>query len=166
MRILHVIDAISEWAGKVVGFLLLFLVGSLVYEVILRYVFNSPTFWSYDISMFAFGTAGLIAGAYTLRYRAHINIDILYVRLSPRRRAILDVVTASIFFFFCLLVIWQGGKMALYSLAAREVTLTAWHPILYPFKMVIPVAGFMVLLQGIANFVRDLHFAIHEKELS
>lgn len=165
-RLCSYIDAMSRWSGKGVSFLLVGLVLALTYEVVLRYVFNSPTFWAYDTSMYVFGFVGMIAGAYVLLRREHVNLDLVYGRLSPRKKAIVDSVTALVFFFFVFLVVWQGGIMALHSLAVREKTLTVWHPPVYPFKMIVPIAGCMLLLQGISNFIRDLYFAIRGKELS
>jgi len=166
MVILRTIDSISAWLGKYLGFLLFPLVGVLFIEVVLRYGFNRPTLWAHETAIFLFGTLGMFAGAYILLVREHVNFDVLYRRLSPRRKAIMDSATALLFFLVMGVIIWQGWKMAFNSTIMRECTCSVWQPPIYPFKWVIPGAGFLLLIQGIANFTRDIFFAISGRKLS
>lgn len=156
---------ISEWSGRGVSIVLFLLVGVLVYEVIMRYVFNSPTIWAHELSLFLFGTIGMVGGAYVLLHKAHVNLDILYSRVSPRKRAVLDLITAPLFFFIIILMIWAGGGFALRSWKILEPSSTVWAPPVYPFKTIVPVAAFLLLLQGVAKFIRDHYFATHGREL-
>jgi len=162
---LHVIDNISDWSGKLVSFLIVFMIGLISYEVVLRYIFNAPTIWSHETSLFLYGAYAILAGAYTLRHRWHVNMDIVYARLSQRQRAIVDLLTSALFFVFCIVLLWHGGQFALRSLQLLETTTTPWDPPLYPLKLTIPVAAFLLLLQGLAKFIRDLIIAITGKEL-
>jgi len=156
---------ISEWSGRVVSIVLFLLVGVLTYEVITRYALNSPTIWAHQLSLFLFGTIGMIGGAYVLLHKAHVNLDILYSRVSPRQQAILDLITAPLFFFIIILMIWVGGRFALHSWKILEPSSTVWAPPIYPFKTIIPLAAFLLLLQGVAKFIRDHYFITHGKEL-
>jgi len=166
MRTLHVIDGISESVGKVVSWLLLAMTGLLVYDVVLRYVFDNPPKWAHESSLFMYSTIGLLAGAYTLRYRWHIRVDVIFGRLSLRKQALMDVITALLFFMpFCSLVGWFGLTFALRSLARGEISPSMWGPIVWPVKMIIPIGAFLLILQGIAKLIRDLHFVIHGREL-
>jgi len=159
------VSNISEWSGRGVGIALFLVVGVLTYEVITRYVFNSPTIWAQQLSLFLFGTIGMIGGAYVLLHKAHVNLDILYSRVSRRKQAILDLITAPLFFFIIILMIWAGGSFALRSWAILEPSSTVWAPPIYPFKTIIPVAAFLLLLQGIAKLIRDHYFITHGREL-
>jgi TRAP-type mannitol/chloroaromatic compound transport system permease small subunit len=144
------IDRLSTWSGKAVAWLCLILVLELVYDTIARYGFNAPTEWSYDISYMLYGTMFMIGAAYTLLLDEHVRIGVLYDRVSARSKAIINIVGYLIFFF-------PGTDYALKSWKIMEHSgVSMWSPPIYPFKTVIPVATFLLLLQGIVEFVRSL----------
>jgi len=159
------VDATSERLGKILSFLIFGMTAVLVYEVVVRYAFNAPTVWAHETGIFFWGYCGILAGAYTLKHHAHINVDILYSRLSPRVRAILDVVTGLLFFFIMGLIIYEGWKMGTASLAIHERSPTPWSPPVAHFKLVLPIGAFLLLVQGLANWIRSLHLALTNKEL-
>jgi len=166
MTTLRVIDAISDRVGGAVAWLLLPLTGVLVYAVIMRYAFNAPVLWAHETSLFMYSTIGLLAGAYTLLHKGHVKVDVLLSRFSPRKQALLDVITALLFFIpFCSLVGWFGLEFALRSLATGELWRSVWAPVVWPAKIVIPIAALLLILQAVAKLIRDLHFAIHGREL-
>ena len=145
--------------------MLFLLVGVLAYEVTMRYVFNSPTIWGQELSLFLFGTTGMIGGAYVLLHKAHVNLDLLYSRVTRRKQAILDLITAPVFFFVTILIIWYGMDFALNSWKILEISSSPWHPPYYPVKTIIPIAALLLLLQGVVKFIRDLFFVIRGREL-
>ena len=100
VRVLHFIDNVSEWSGKIFSFAGLVLVGVVLSEVTCRYLLNNPTEWVYETSLYIFGAMFMIGGAYTLLHGGHVNVDIVHTRLSPRARAITDIVTFVFFFIF------------------------------------------------------------------
>ena len=159
------IDSISEWTGKIVSFLVIVIIGVTIWEVILRYVFNAPTIWAFDAAYLIFGAYGVLGGAYTLNLKGHVNVDILYGRFPLRVRAVFDLATSIFFFLFCGLLLWKGGEMAWSSLKIMERGSSAWNPPVYPIKLTIPIGAFLLLLQGIAKFIRDLIIATTGKEL-
>lgn len=161
----RIIDTISDKTGKGVSFLILFLALALVYEVVARYVFNRPTQWAHEFGMFMFGTACMLVGAYVLLHKAHVNLDILYARVTRRKQAILDLITAPVFFFVMVLIIWHSTDFALNSWKMLEISSSPWHPPYYPIKTIIPIAALLLLLQGVVKFTRDLFFVIHGREL-
>jgi len=166
IAIVRFIDSVSEWLGKYLSFLFFPLIGILFLEVILRYVFDSPTLWAHETAIFLFGTIGMFAGAYALLMREHVIFDLVYRRLSRRQKAMIDSATAIFFFLALGVIIWQGWNMAYHSTMMGEHTASAWRPPLYPFKWVTPVAGFILFMQGVANFMRNIFFAICGRELS
>lgn len=118
------------------------------------------------MSIYLFGTIGMFAGAYALLKREHVIFDLLHRRLSRRQKAIIDSATALFFFLAIGVMVWQGWNMAFHSTVMGEHSSSAWRPPLYPFKWVMPVAAFILFMQGIANFVRNISFAIRGRELS
>ena len=158
---LKVIDRMSEWVGKAAGFLVLPLVVVMGYDVVTRYVFNVATVWAYETTIFLFGALSILGIAYALKLRAHINVDVIRRRFPTRVGAIVDLFTSLLFFAFCCALLWKGIEMAWSSLKVLEISSrTSWEPPLYPIKMTIPIAAFLLLLQGLANFIRDLVTAI------
>ena len=157
---LRIIDMVNEWVAKVMSWAILLIVGATVYEVVMRYVFDSPTEWVFEFNYLLHGPYFLLLGAYTLAVRGHVNVDIFYGRLSPRKKAFVNLVTAPVFFFFVIMMVRFGAKFALTSLSFKERLSSAWAPPIYPVKLVIPVAAALLFLQGLAKFIRDLHFAL------
>lgn len=153
-------DAISIWSGNIVSVIYPVVVAFVVYEIIMRFVFNAPSIWSNEATVYLSALGYLLGGAYSLYYKAHVRVDILYLKFSPRVRAMLDVIT----FFFTLIymgsLIWFGSTYAWESIKILEKTGSPWNPPIYPLKIAIPSGAFLLLLQSIANFIRDLHFAI------
>lgn len=162
---LKAIDNISEYSGRVVSFLSIGLVVAITYEVVARYGFNSPTEWAYETAIFFFGAYIILGGAYTLRQDGHVKVDILYGFLSPRRKALFDLLTFWLFFSFCGILVWKGWQFGWTSLLALEHTDTAWSPPIYFFKMTLPVGATLIFLQGVAKFLRDLIFVVTGKEV-
>lgn len=161
---LSIIDKINEWVARVVSWAIILIIGSTAYEVIMRYIFASPTQWSFEFNYLVHGVYFLLLGAFTFAVRGHVNVDVFYARFSPRRKAIIDLFTAPLFFFFISMMLIFGGEFALNSLAYRETLSSAWAPPIYPVKLIIPVAAGMLILQGLAKFIRDLHTALTGRE--
>ena len=159
------VNSINDGIGKAVSFLAYPMIGVLVWEVFMRYVFNQPTIWAHELSALFYAVFFLLGGAYTLRWNAHINVDVLYVRLSPRKRAILDLVTWMLFYFFCGVLLWQGCQASWKSFLRMERASTVWEPYIWPVKLCIPLAAFLMLLQGVTKTISDLYLAFTGREL-
>lgn len=166
LRLLNWIDRFNDRAGELFSFLVVGMIAVLVYEVTMRYVFNAPTFWGHETSQHLFGGYAVLIGAYALRHRAHVSVDILHRRWSPRVRAIVDLFSWSLFWLFCILLFWKGGIAAWESLINLDRTNTPWSPPLYPLKLTIPVGAFLILLQGLTIYIRNFHIAITGRELT
>ncbi len=150
------IDKINEKVGEVLSFFLFGFFLLLLLEVLLRYFFNSPTVWANELSQMLFGAYAILAGGHILRIDGHVNVDIVYSRLSQRKRAILDIVTSVLFFLFSGMLLVYGSEMALDSLSRWEHSESAWNPPLYPLRLAMPLAALLLLLQGIAKLIRDI----------
>lgn len=156
--ILEKIDLISEWVGRFVGWLVLVLILLITYEVGARYIFSAPTKWSYDLSYMIGGSLMVLGGAYALLHEAYVRVDVVYSRLQPKAKLIIDVILTLLFFLPLMSVaLYYSTNAACTSWVSKEVSSVGyWEPIIWPFKWVFPVAIFMFLLQGIAWFIRNL----------
>ena len=164
-RVLGIIDNFSEWVAKILSPLVIVMTLIMMCEITLRYVFNKPTLWAHETTTMLFGAYFMLGGAYCLLRRQHVNMDIILNRLPPRAKAILGVVGYALLFLFCVVLLWKGGEMALKSLKLLECTTSVWGPPWYPVKLAIPIGTIMILLQGLANFTRDLALAITGREV-
>lgn len=159
---LPVISSISEWSGKIAAFIIIPNVLALVYEVVARYVFNKPTIWSYEVTYFLYASHFMLGAAYTLKYHRHIKVDVFYSRLSHRKQAIIDTIGYAVLFFPAIIVLIYGGIGLVQDsvLMNERSSITAWQPILWPFKAMLPIAFVLLLLQGIEEFVNSLMIAV------
>src|SRR3954449_6575658 len=155
-RLLHTIDGISTWFGKAAAWLIVGLMLLVCAEVFKRYILNMPTAWIFDASNMLYGTLFMIAGAYTLAQNAHVRGDFLYSSMRPRTQASLDLVLYIVFFLPGIAALLYAGYhyAALSWRIGEHSTVTADGPPIYPFKTVIPLAGGLIMLQGVAEIVR------------
>ena len=163
--IVHTIDNISEKSGKLISFLLPATGALLLYEVTLRYFFNNPTMWVHETTQLMFGVFMIVGGAYTLWRKAHVNMDVIWIRIPFRQRHLLDLITAIPFFTFCILLFWYGILEAIFSWEVMERTISVWAPPFYPIRTMVVIGALLILLQGTADFVRNLVVVISGREL-
>src|SRR6185295_11782596 len=153
---LHTIDGISTWVGKATAWLMIVLMSVVCIEVFKRYIMNMPTAWIFDADNMLYGTLFMMCGAYTLAQNAHVRGDFLYSSMRPRTQATLDLILYVVFFLPGIAaLIYAGADYAADSWRiAEHSNVTADGPPVYHFKSVIPIAGALVLLQGVAEIVR------------
>jgi TRAP-type mannitol/chloroaromatic compound transport system permease small subunit len=157
LRVVKAIDKLSTITGKFTGFGVPLLGIIVLYEVIMRYVFNSPTIWVFDISQFLMGAIYFLGAAYTLMRNKHSNMDMIYVRLSAKGKAVIDVITGVLALTFLAVLVWQSGLMAYESVLFNETfTQSAFEPPLYPIKIIFFIGCVLFLLQFLANFMNNL----------
>lgn len=152
---------IGELSGKVFCWLILPLIFSLTYEVILRYLFDSPTIWAYDLSYMLYGAHFMLGATYALYTKGHIRTDMLYEKWSVKTQGRVDTIMYILLFFPGIYLFSQSSLFeALQSVAIRETSdLTPWRPIIYPFKLVIPLSGILLLIQGISELLKSYYAA-------
>lgn len=155
-RVLFAIDAVSAGIGKLFGWCILILTLAVCWEVFSRYVLGQPTAWAFDASYMLYGTLFMMAGAYTLSRNGHVRGDFLYRQWSPRRQAAMDLALYLIAFFPGIIaLIYAGYDFAKLSWLLREHSANSPNgPPLYHFKTLIPVAGALMALQGLAETAR------------
>lgn len=144
----------------------LLMIFAMLYEAIGRYILNSPTIWAHEFSQMLWGFYILLGGAYVLRHDAHVNFDLVQRRVSARVRAILDSFTYLIFFVLCIAILYYAIPFAWESVLRLEHSRTQWSPPVWPIKVFVPIAIFLILLQGVAKYIRSLYMSITGRELS
>jgi TRAP-type mannitol/chloroaromatic compound transport system permease small subunit len=155
-KLLFVADRVSTWAGKAAAWLIIALMLVVCVEVFKRYILNAPDAWIYDINNMMYGTLFMMCGAYTLSQDAHVRGDFLYGSMRPRTQAWLDLALYILFFLPGIVaLVYAGVEYAGESWRIGEHSnVTADGPPVYHFKTVIPLAGALVMLQGLAEIVR------------
>jgi len=166
--ILRVIDSTSEWTGRVVRWLCVFLVVVFVYNSIASFVFNAPPIWTYETGCFLGAAFASLGWAYTHRHHGHVRIDILYNLFSTRGRAIIDVVLALLLFFpLTILLAKTAASWLLSSWSMNEKSWLSgiWWPSLVPLRAVIFLAFCLFIFQGVGEFIRDFYLSIRGRPL-
>jgi TRAP-type mannitol/chloroaromatic compound transport system permease small subunit len=156
VRFVHSIEGLSQWVGRAFGWCILILTLSVSYEVFVRYVLNAPTVWAFDMMVQMYGALFLMAGPYALAQDAHVRGDVLYRLFPVRWQAGIDFVLYILFFFPGMLALfWFGAEIASDSWRYQEVSWNSPARIqIYFFKTLIPIAGLLLIVQGVAEMVR------------
>ncbi len=152
----RLVGRINGFVGELVAWWSVLAVFVYYYEVIARYVFNSPTNWAHEAMFLMFGMQYLLAGGYVLREGAHVRVDVFYTRLSQRGKALVDILTSVFFFIFTLTLIWTGWTFFMDSYQVNEVSFTEWAVQYWPIKFALPLGGLLLLLQGLAQLLKDI----------
>lgn len=156
VKFVHGIEGLSIWVGRAFGWCILILTLSVSYEVFVRYALNAPTVWAFDMMVQMYGALFLMAGPYALAQDSHVRGDVLYRLFSVKWQARVDFLLYLVFFFPGILALfWYGWEIASDSWRYKEVSWNSPARIqIYFFKTLIPLAGALLLLQGLAELVR------------
>lgn len=155
-RLTDAIDSLSVRVGEFVAYWAVLAVFAYYYEVVARYVFNSPTNWVHESMFLMFGIQYMLSGALAYREDQHVRVDILYAKLSVRGRAVADIVTSVFFFIFAGTMLWTGMRFALDAIEVGEHSFTEWGVQYWPVKLAIPVGAALILLQGLSKLIKDV----------
>lgn len=155
-KFVHAIEGLSLWVGRAFGWCILTLTLAVSYEVFVRYVLNAPTVWSFDVMVQMYGALFLMSGPYALAQDSHVRGDVLYRLFTVKWQARVDFLLYLLFFFPGILALfWYGWEIAADSWRYKEVSFNSPAGIqIYFFKTLIPLAGGLLLLQGLAELVR------------
>jgi len=165
LKIVNTLDSFNDWFGKTLALLILLMIGIVIYEVVCRYWFDNPTSWAFEAATMVFGTYVICGGAYALLKKAHVSMDLFYSHWSDRTKAIIDACTYPLAAFFFSLLFWQSLGYGIDSIKMDEHASTLWGPPLYHWKMTLPFGILLLLLQQLADFIRNVTFAITGEKL-
>jgi len=157
-KTIYIIESLSQWTGKAFSMVCLSLVLLLTFEVFMRYVLDAPTQFSYEVASsmgVAIGAGGL---AYTHLHGGHVRVDVFWKSLSPKGRAIADIIGSLIFLFpLFIFLVWISAQWAIESFINKEVmTTTFWYPIAWPVRTVMLLGLLLLLPQGVGEILRNI----------
>lgn len=159
----------TDWLNAkfawIVAFLIVPMLAIMIWEIVMRYFFNAPSQWAYEISLFLYGGYIVLGGAYTHLAGGHVNVDIIWGQLPPRGRALLDVLTSVFAFLFLGVLFWVSLKITINSWQIGETTMSHWKPIYYPLRTTLPVGCFLFLMQVLAKLIRDIAIVIKGEDV-
>jgi len=158
-KVLRIIDRASEWTGKVASFFIVVMIIGIGYDIIMRYLFAKPTYWAFDMTYMTYGAYTMLGAAYCHYAKGHVRMDLLYSHLSPKRKALVDVICYLILFFpLFVVLIYKCGGNAIWAIVHEEHShASVWRPLLGPFKSLIAVGFVLFFFQGVAEFIRSLY---------
>lgn len=159
------IDGLNTTISNLAMWLIIPLVGVMLYDVAMRYCFNAPTLWGAELSMMIFGVYMIYAGPSSILQKVQVGVDIFAARLRPRTRAVVNCLTYAFTFVFFSGLLYTSALYAVESWQLRELSSSAWGQPVYHLKTLIPVAVLLMLLQSLAEFLRNLHLARTGREL-
>jgi TRAP-type mannitol/chloroaromatic compound transport system permease small subunit len=172
------VEKTNIFVGKLMVGVTLLAVAVITFEVVMRYLFNRPTNWGHELMTLLFGIQYAMCAGYAHYHRAHVRVDVFYASRSLRTRALLDVGTAIFFFGFTLVLLWtcwtfywssqtmEAGAEIFGIRLPGERSLTDWGPAYYPVKFMMPFGAFLLVLQGIVWFIRDLYTAVTGRQMT
>ncbi len=155
MMLIRLIDGLNEIVGRVVSFVAVIFAGMIIYDVILRYGFNAPTLWAFDLTKQLYGFYFVLLGGYALRHQSHVRVDLLTETLRPMLRRVVEILGYVIFFFpFAWVFVTKSWDFAMRSLAQGETTYGAIQLPVYPVKIAMAIAAGLLLLQGVSEVLK------------
>lgn len=158
--LVRVIERITGSAGLLVAWVVFPLILASVYEVVARYVFNAPTIWAFELGYMAMGVHAMMGAGFALRERAHIRIDVIYIRFSDRTKAIID--TFGYLVLFMPVICWVSFGLWEYWVEAlvsgEHSGQSAWNPIIWPFRLTFFLGFLLLALQGLAELIKCVQF--------
>ena len=150
------IEWINTKAGTFVAYWAVISVFVYYYEVLARFVFNSPTNWVHEGMFLMFGMQYMVAGAYAYREDQHVRVDVLYTHFSARGKAIADIVSSVFFFIFTITLLVTGYRFAADAINNHETSFTEWGIQYWPVKLAIPIGAALIILQGVSKLIKDV----------
>ena len=149
-------DAVNRVVGHFAMYLALVLMGLLLFASITRYVFNVPFVWIIEMSQFLMAAYYILGGGYSMQLDAHVRMDVLYERWTPRSRAFVDSITVFCVIFYLIYMVLGGVSSSAYALKYHQVNYSAWAPPMAPIKIIMTAGIALMLLQAVSIFFKDL----------
>jgi TRAP-type mannitol/chloroaromatic compound transport system permease small subunit len=151
------ISTFNRKGGEIAALLIIPLTVVVIYEVIMRYVFDAPTIWGFELTTFVYGVHYMLGLAYTQAYGGHVKVDVVTTRFPSKKQAAINIFTSLVIFMpvMTALTIWSF-KYAIASTAELERNSTSWAPPIYPFKLIMAISFLFLLLQGISDLLQNI----------
>ena len=161
---LRIVDSFNTLLGRIGGWLFVPLTVIIFLDVVLRYIFNSPTIWAWDVNVQIMGALVALGGGYTLLHGGHVCVDILIANMSKRKKAIIDAVTTVLAIFGLIALSWRVWIYTWMAIETQEHFSSTWYPPIYPLKIIIAIGVIALLFQAIATLIRQVMVIKTESE--
>jgi len=145
----------NEFVGEITKYFILVIAFIVNYDIVARYFFNSPTAWAQELSTMFFGAYIILTGGYIHRYNGHVNMDLVYNKVSKKTKKVFRLINFFIVLLFSLGLLWKGTETAGKSLIYLERSGSMWNPPIYPIKIALPIGAALLFLQEIVNYRKD-----------
>lgn len=156
-KICHGIDTINEYFGKLVRWVVVVLCLVMVYDVFMRYVLNRPTIWAFDVSTALYAATFMLSGAWALLYKSHVAIDVLYEKASAKVKAILDLITYTVWYYpFMTILLVFGWRAFVKSVERGETKWFGFAMPMWPIRIQVPIFAALMMIQGTATILRSI----------
>ena len=157
-KFINAVNTISEWSGKLTGFLIIPLILIIVYTSLMRYVFHHSINWGFEISIFVFGTHFMLGGAYCLLLDSHVTVDIIPNRLPFTLQKLSQILGRVVVLLACFMMVWLGSSWAWKStmIWERSIHQTAFNPPIWWFKWILPLSAALLGLQALADALQRI----------
>ena len=164
-KLLKIIDTSSHWTGSISRWLCLVLILVATFDVVMRYVFNAPTVWAYEVCIMVGAAIYALGWAYGHLHKSHVRVDIFYSRLSTKGRAVLDIICFPLFFFPLMFLMSETAiSWTLRAIKLNEkMAESFWYPPATPLRFIMALGFSLFFLQGLAQFIRDIYTLLKGK---
>ncbi|MEX2649968.1 MAG: TRAP transporter small permease subunit [Alphaproteobacteria bacterium] len=149
------VDTVNRAVGRIAMYLIFAMMGVLLYAAIMRTLFNTPLIWIVEMAQFTLAAYYLLGGGYSMQLDAHVRMDLLYSRWSPKGQAIADCLTTACLVFYLVFLLLGGFSGTIYAIEYKQVNYSSWAPPLAPIKVIMTIGIALMLLQAIAMFFKD-----------
>jgi TRAP-type mannitol/chloroaromatic compound transport system, small permease component len=150
------VDRLNYGVGRFAMWLIFPMGAILLYSTVMRVIFGYPINWVLEMSQFMLSAYYLLGGAYSMQLDAHVRMDLFYGMMKPKTRAVTDSFTILFVIFYLVVLFWGGVSSTEYALTYNQKNYTAWAPVMWPIKMLMTVGIFLMLLQTISQFFKDV----------
>ena len=150
------VDSMNRKIGVFTMYLIFPMGAILLYSTVMRVIIGYPVNWVMEMSQFMLSAYYLLGGAYSMQLDAHVRMDLFYGMMRPKTRAVTDSITILFVIFYLVVLLWGGMSSTEYSITYSQKNYTAWAPVLWPIKLIMTIGIFLMLLQTIAQFFKDV----------
>ncbi len=156
-KITKSIDSFQDWFGYLTAMLIFPMTAIIIYEVFMRYIFNRPTSWGFELTTYLYGIHFMLGLGYTLMYNGHVRVEVFVTLLSRRKQQIISILCnlfllLPVFSLFC----YASWSYAWTSVVRNEKSWTSWAPPLYPFKLLMALGFLMFVIQGVSVLLKEI----------
>ncbi|PHR27902.1 MAG: hypothetical protein COA36_08040 [Desulfotalea sp.] len=155
-KLISFVENLNKMVGKAASNLIFVFMFLMVYEVIARYFFESPTIWVHELCGYLFAAYVALTGGWVLLRKGHVAVDIIYQYFPRNIKFIADIIVSIVALFMFTVLFWQGYKFAWHAFITNQHSHTLFGPILWPVKMLLPLGAVFFILQICADFGKTM----------